>query len=150
MAPCPLPPQPKQGCSRNALLSLQAVSAQPAVSPGVSSEPWVPAACASGCGSLAGACEVVVQATAHGSLCSACCKLVVCALLGPLKLSLSVRRLICHTKGAFLSAGTFPLFQLLPRVQVPPTSCFSSLFYPTQSQGDLSCPFIGLMSASIQ
>lgn len=64
--PCPTPtPQPKQGCSRNALLSLQAVSAQPTavLSLGCPLNPEFQPACASGCGSLAGACEIVVQAT---------------------------------------------------------------------------------------
>ena len=146
---CPAPPT-QLGCSRNALLSLQAVSAQPAavVSLGLYSKPWVPA-CLYQRMWISG---WSLQGTGISPLCMVLSVLPVADwLLGSpwsLKLSFCPGAWSPCQQGGFLSAGTFPLFRL-PGVQVPSHVLFSS-FYPAQSQEDLPCPFIGLRSASVQ
>ena len=126
------PPQPKLGCSRNALLSLQAVSAQPAaaVSLGLSSKPWVPA-CLYQRMWISG---WSIQGTGISPLCMVLSVLpVVDWLLGsPWSLwsSLSVQE-PDHpaSKGASCVQGPLLFFDFLPGVQVPSHVLFSSFCF---------------------
>lgn len=95
------------------------LSAQPAavLSLGLSSKPWVPA-----CLWILGCVDLRLAHTRywykpplHGSLCSACCRLVVVLSSEPLKLSFCPRGWSPCQQGGFLRAGTFPLFRLPPR-----------------------------------
>lgn len=130
--PCPTPtPQPKQGCSRNALLSLQAVSAQPTavLSLGCPLNPEFQPACASGCGSLAGACEVVVQATSAWFSLFCLLQTGGCALLGASEALFLSRRLISLPPRALPECRDLSSFSASSQgCRSHPTSCFLLCF----------------------